>query len=878
MAGVYTPAVGFIGSESFTYTTSDGATTSNSATVVVTVDPAFVNTPPTAVADDYTVLVDSVNNTLAVRVNDSDVDMGQSLSIVSVGTPDQGGSVSHDGDVITYSPAAGYLGVETFSYVINDGFDDSAAGTVTLMVNAQPPGDLSQLGWSLHYVDSEELVGEDGGAVNGFDGDPQTIWHTQWQGGQPVPPHEVQIDLGAVYDLSGFRYLPRPLGQGEENGRIADYAFYVSTDGINWGAAVASGVFANDGSEKSVPFSNIIGRYVRLEALTEVNGGAFTSMAELNLISGSTVQSPVVTPGSGTYPGFANIEMVTATAGASIFYTLDASDPTSFSTPYTGPFILISNTVVKAVAVKQGFANSDTTTVTIDLKIMPAGFNGYFSFDEVSNNGYYDQGGGETATCTTCPTTVSGLVGNAQLFDGSSTEVRLDANYGWNSSTDFTVEFWMQADSCVMQEAVVGRRDAVSPLEWWLGCENGNAALYLIDDTGAGNVAGLHGSSSIADSEWHHVAAVYDTVYNEVRLYVDGQLEAVASTSYVGNFEAVGADLAIGWLDDTIGPVKHFSGLIDEVALHDRVLPDQVIRKHYEDGDQGLRRGLWGCESAVNIMPLGDSNTNAASGRKSYRPDLDGVMANAGYDFDFVGSRSDSTGTHDGDHEGWSGYTPADIAISLDGWLLQNPPDVVLLHIGTNGLASDIVANVAGVEDILNIIDDDDPDATVVLGRIINRSTHHQLTSDFNAAIDALAQTRIANGDKIIIVDHEPALVYPDDLVDDLHANPVGYEKMANVWQQGLNQFMPSCVGTTPIITTQAELTGISGNQYNYMVEASGYPAVDFSLTTAPSGMIIHPHTGKIAWTPSVTGSFDVTIDVTNAFGTVIQDFTIVVN
>jgi len=69
-------------------------------------------------------------------------------------------------------------------------------------------GTVPKSGWSLLYVDSEELVGEDGAAVNAFDGDVNTFWHTKWLGNpDPPPPHEIQIDLGDVYDIDGFRYL-----------------------------------------------------------------------------------------------------------------------------------------------------------------------------------------------------------------------------------------------------------------------------------------------------------------------------------------------------------------------------------------------------------------------------------------------------------------------------------------------------------------------------------------------------------------------------------------------------------------------------------------------------------------------------------------------
>ena len=66
---------------------------------------------------------------------------------------------------------------------------------------------------------------------------------------------------------------------------IKDYEFYVSGDSDNWGAAVASGTFVNDQTEKTVSFDNTLGQYVRLIALSEVNDGPWTIMAELNVLA-----------------------------------------------------------------------------------------------------------------------------------------------------------------------------------------------------------------------------------------------------------------------------------------------------------------------------------------------------------------------------------------------------------------------------------------------------------------------------------------------------------------------------------------------------------------------------------------------------------------
>ena len=74
------------------------------------------------------------------------------------------------------------------------------------------------------------------------------------------------------------------------------------------------------------------------------------------------VAAPVI---SGTTP-FAESTSATiscATAGASIYYTVDGSTPTSASTAYSGAIALSDTTTVKAVAVKDGVSSSVTTKV-----------------------------------------------------------------------------------------------------------------------------------------------------------------------------------------------------------------------------------------------------------------------------------------------------------------------------------------------------------------------------------------------------------------------------------------------------------------------------------------------------------------------------------
>ena len=161
-----------------------------------------------------------------------------------------------------------------------------AVPTCTVVINANQTVTatftIPNTNWTLQFVDSEEPLAF-GAAVRGFDGVTETIWHTQFLNGSPPPPHEIQINLGSSANLNGFVYVPRQ--DGVPNGWIGQYEFYVSTDGVNWGSPVAGGTFANDATNKQVSFTPTTGQYVRLRALSEVNGNPWTSMAELQLLN-----------------------------------------------------------------------------------------------------------------------------------------------------------------------------------------------------------------------------------------------------------------------------------------------------------------------------------------------------------------------------------------------------------------------------------------------------------------------------------------------------------------------------------------------------------------------------------------------------------------
>jgi hypothetical protein len=171
------------------------------------------------------------------------------------------------------------------SFAMVSAFADEAASTNKIPSAAQVQSTVTnKVTLKVVKVDSEEMVGEDGNASNAVDGNPDTLWHTQWQDASPQHPHEIIIQLSSPATIKGFTYLPRQ--DESENGTIKDYEYYISDDGKEFGEPVKKGSFSSGKDKKYVTIEPKKCRYFKLLALSEINGEAWTSAAEIGIVIG----------------------------------------------------------------------------------------------------------------------------------------------------------------------------------------------------------------------------------------------------------------------------------------------------------------------------------------------------------------------------------------------------------------------------------------------------------------------------------------------------------------------------------------------------------------------------------------------------------------
>ena len=211
------------------------------------------------------------------------------------------------------------------------------------------------------------------------------------------------------------------------------------------------------------------------------------------IVSGDFVAEPTATVSGNmfstdTYFSTATVSLGCATTGASIYYTLDGTEPTASSTLYTSPITITETTTLKAIAELNGNSSTVLTKTITILNLTPLfyenfetnGLNqmtatnvsGTHSWASASYNGNhyalanaYNLGACETWLITPAitPLNAGGVVmsfESATKYDGPALQVKYSTNYSGSGSpaaatwTDITDEFvfstgnnWIWANS-----------------------------------------------------------------------------------------------------------------------------------------------------------------------------------------------------------------------------------------------------------------------------------------------------------------------------------------------------------------------------------------------------------------------------------------------
>jgi hypothetical protein len=166
-----------------------------------------------------------------------------------------------------------------------------------------------------------------------------------------------------------------------------------------------------------------------IEAIAGASGFANSAVVTATYTINSTMPAaatPTFSPATGTYTSAQTVTISDTTAGATIYYTLDGSTPSTGSTKYTGTISVGSTETIKAIAAATGFSNSAVATATYTINLgdfqvsvnpttltIVAGQSGTATFTVTPENGFNSSvsfacsGLPSEASCTFSPSSVT---------------------------------------------------------------------------------------------------------------------------------------------------------------------------------------------------------------------------------------------------------------------------------------------------------------------------------------------------------------------------------------------------------------------------------------------------------------------------------------
>lgn len=409
---------------------------------------------------------------------------------------------------------------------------------------------------------------------------------------------------------------------------------------------------------------------------------------------------------------------------------------------------------------------------------------------------------------------VAGKLQGAVSFNGTSSKGILSDNFfNWASNQDFSIEFWFNLRSVKSSNMVfIGRDDPVKSLHWWIGVSSSSLkpTFYLIDNSG--KTSSVIANSPIITNTWYHIAVIRNNSTNNNFLYINGQLAGSSLVSYTGDFISSEA-VTLGHMKYN-GTNSYYSNVdIDELVVHNTAINASDVLSHYTNqsiGNEICPNQIPDNGNEITILPLGNSityddksnDTRPASQRTGYRIYLYNKLHAAGYNTNFVGSEIAGQDLFpDPENGGFpgiskeqmvtllqTGYNPRTSRQITNGpYLNFYNPDVILLHIGTNGVSTDITA----INQILSTINtyrsQSGKNVKLIIARIINRATYDPITAQYNKNLENAI--KLFNNSNNYIVDMEigAGINYATDMSDNLHPNNSGYEKMASLWFSALS-------------------------------------------------------------------------------------------
>ncbi|WP_406729512.1 LamG-like jellyroll fold domain-containing protein [Streptomyces sp. GD-15H] len=233
-----------------------------------------------------------------------------------------------------------------------------------------------------------------------------------------------------------------------------------------------------------------------------------------------------------------------------------------------------------------------------------------------------------------------GAKGTAVLFDGVDDYALTDIPTV-DTSTGFSVSAWANLTEMPGHAAIVasqpGNHAPGFELYYSHAYDRWAFNQYTADTTGAGIARAMQASAGGAQAgQWTHLVGTYSATYDELKLYVNGQL--AGTTTYDSPWDARrGLQIGAGRYDGR--PGSFFPGAIDEVQIFDKPLSagevtrlnskQSIISGRAARAVFPLDEPATGLDGTPTTQITGTAEVPAATFRGGATPGADGVAGTA---------------------------------------------------------------------------------------------------------------------------------------------------------------------------------------------------------------------------------------------------------
>jgi len=200
---------------------------------------------------------------------------------------------------------------------------------------------------------------------------------------------------------------------------------------------------------------------------------------------------------------------------------------------------------------------------------------GWWKLDETAGTSTADAGSHEhVGVLVGNLSWTEGAVGSALEFDGEGDYVDLGTAADFDITNQITVCAWIKVRVFTVDwQTIIAKGDTA----WRLSRDQGDNLHFAC--TGLWP-EWVRGTANVNDGQWHHAAGVYDG--SELRLYIDGKLDASAKTQ--GSINVSKFPVWIG--DNSEEPGRGWNGLIDDVRIYNYALSQAEIDNLAQKGER----------------------------------------------------------------------------------------------------------------------------------------------------------------------------------------------------------------------------------------------------------------------------------------------------